>query len=292
MFIAEIGINHNGDMSVARELIQMAKRAGADYVKFQKRDLDICITESVGRQSKETPWGAMSYREYKERIEFEKEEFDDIDALCKEIDIKWFASVWDIPSLEFISGYDVPYIKIPSACITDLELLAAVAEKEIPVIISTGMSTEEEVEAAVDVLGSRGLTIMHCNSSYPADEDELDLLVIHTLIDKYPKSTIGYSGHEKGVFPTIIAAVVGAEVIERHITLDQRMWGTDQEASLTESQLTYLIEKLKRLDRWLGSEMIKVYDSEKKVRSKLRKKTYEEGDDRGKRFEGSLRREA
>lgn len=281
MFIAEIGINHNGDVSVAKELIQMAKRAGADYVKFQKRNLDVCITESVGRQSNETPWGTMSYREYKERIEFEKEEFDSIDAFCREVDIEWFASVWDIPSLEFITDYNIPYIKIPSACITDLELLAAVAEKEIPVIISTGMSTEEEIEAAVDVLDSRGLTIMHCNSSYPANEDELDLLVIQTLIDKYPKSTIGYSGHEEGVLPTIIARFMGAEVIERHITLDQSMWGTDQKASLIESQLTYLIENMKKFHCWMGSEKIKVYESEKKVRSKLRKKTYEEGDDHG-----------
>jgi N-acetylneuraminate synthase len=143
------------------------------------------------------------------------------------------------------------------------------------------MSTKEEVEVAIDILGSNKLTIMHCNSSYPANEDELDLLVIRTLIDKYPNSTIGYSGHEKGVLPTIIAASMGAKIIERHITIDKKMWGTDHNASLTEDLLTYLIEKLKNLDRWLGSKKIKVYESEKEVRSKLRKKTYEEGDNHG-----------
>lgn len=271
MFIGEIGINHNGDISLAKKLIDMAKRSQVDIVKFQKRDIDTCIPSSIGNQRKETPWGEMSYKEYKQKIEFGKEEYDYIDAYCRKIGIQWSASIWDIPSLEFICQYDIPFIKIPSACITDMELLTKVREKNKPVIISTGMSTEDEINKAVNILKECQLTIMHCNSSYPSDDKELDLFVIQTLKKKYPRYKIGYSGHENGVISTIVAAMIGAQVIERHITLDKEMWGTDQSSSLTESQLAYLVKSFKKIPVWLGDDKIKVYDSEKNVKLKLRK---------------------
>lgn len=272
MFIAEIGINHNGDLSTAKKMIDVAKRAGADFVKFQKRDLDLCITDTVGRKKKQTPWGEMTYREYKEIIEFEKQAFDEIHAYCKTLDIGWFASVWDINSLNFLMAYEPPYIKVPSACITDLSLLKAISKTNIPIIISTGMSSETEIAKAVEILDENELYILHCNSSYPSNEDELNLLTIQTLKNRYPKHVIGYSGHEEGILPTVIAKSLGAKLIERHITLDRNMWGTDQRASLDEVQLTELIDELKKLDRWLGDGEIRVYESEKVVRDKLRVK--------------------
>jgi len=276
MFIAEIGINHNGDIKIAKKLIDMAKRAKVDVVKFQKRDIDICIPNGIGDKLRQTPWGEMSYKEYKLKIEFSKKEYDFIDKYCKKINMKWTASVWDIPSLEFICTYDIPFIKIPSACITDCALLNEARKKGKPIIISTGMSTGEEVRNAVNILSKSNLTILHCNSSYPANDNELDLRVINTLKKMFPSELhplikIGYSGHEQGIMPSIIAKALGAEVIERHITLDKDMWGTDQKASLVEEELTELISSLNNMECWLGKDIFMVYNSENLVKSKLRR---------------------
>lgn len=273
MFIAEIGINHNGNLEYAYDLIDMAYKAGADVVKFQKRNPNKCVPENQWYKKKETPWGKMDYIDYKHKMEFGYSEYTAINAYCKKLGIKWTASVWDVQSLNFITEFDVPFIKIASASITNMLLLEEIWEKDIPVVMSTGMSTEDEVDRAVYTLEELGknLTILHCNSSYPAAEDELDLNVIKTLKNKYTKHKIGYSGHERGIQPTIAAKVLGAEIIERHITLDKDMWGSDHSASLEYKELKELIDNLNRVDNWLGSDNIKVYESEEKVKEKLRK---------------------
>ena len=266
--IAEIGINHNGDMLLCKQLIDMAVMAKCEYVKFQKRNPDVCVPEHQKNILKETPWGEMTYLDYKKKIEFGKEEFDEIDSYCKEKGIKWFASVWDVDSVNFINQYNVPFIKIPSAKITDIELLGCVSACNKKVIISCGMSSGEEIDIAVKLLNEP--IIMWCNSSYPAKDNELDLNVIQTLKDKYPNNIIGYSGHEEGISASIIAATIGAEIVERHITLSRSMWGTDQAASLIYDQLWRLVRDLNKINIWLGINTIKVYDSEKKIRNKLR----------------------
>jgi N-acetylneuraminate synthase len=271
IFIAEIGINHNGDINYAKKLIDMAKKVGADIVKFQKRDVELCVPNTCANNIKETPWGNMKYIDYKRKIEFSKEDYDEINKYCEEIGIKWTASVWDENSLEFLLDYEVPFIKIPSACITDLKLLNCVKKSNKSVVISTGMSTEEEIDTAISILGNSIVSILHCNSSYPAKGEELNLNVIKTLALKYPTYEIGYSGHEKDILPTIIAYAMGAEVIERHITLDKKMWGTDQQSSLDENQLINLMQSLNLVKSYRGSGEFTVYDSEKEVMKKLRK---------------------
>lgn len=272
-FIAEIGINHNGDINIAKEMIKMAKEVGADCVKFQKRTPELCVPELQKNTLRETPWGEMTYLEYKKRIEFEKEEYDEIDRYCKEIGIHWTASVWDIPSVEFIAKYNVPFIKVPSACITDIALLKEVKKVFGAVAISTGMSTKEEILAAIQCLDKSLLMLMHCNSSYPSKDNELDLLLINKLKEisnNWP--LVGYSGHEEGYIPTIVAVSLGAKCVERHITLDKNMWGTDQKCSLDRKELEFLIPELKKIKTYLGQgNVFHVYESEKQIREKLRK---------------------
>ena len=272
MFIAEIGINHNGDIDLAKKLINMAKKAGADVVKFQKRDVDTCVPANMKNVIKHTPWGDMKYIEYKRKLEFSKNEYSVIDAYCKTVGIKWAASVWDIQSLEFITSYNVPFIKIPSACITDIELVKKTSRINKPVIISTGMSTFPEIRRCVRLLSKCDLTILHCNSSYPADEHELDLNVIGMFKKLFTGHKIGYSGHENGIYASIVAKALGAEVIERHITLDKKMWGTDQAASLDYDELSRLICVLEKIPIWLGKNHVHIYDSELLAKEKLRRK--------------------
>lgn len=274
MFIAEIGINHNGSLDIAKKLIDIAKKAGVDGVKFQKRNVDQCIPPNQKNIMRDTPWGKMTYIEYKKKLEFEREEYDEINKYCKKLGIKWSASVWDVDSLHFITQYDVPFIKIPSACITDMELLKEIRKYNLPVIMSTGMSSKQEVCKAVNLLQDCDLTIMHCNSSYPTADNELDLNTIKKLKRMFPQFKIGYSGHEEGILPTIVAKVLGAEVLERHITLDKSMWGTDQESSLNPQQLVELISNLKNIEVWLGDSDIKCYPSEEKIKKRLRKIQY------------------
>lgn len=270
IIVAEIGINHNGNIETAIELIKIAKQCGADFVKFQKRDINQSIPNNVKWKVKETPWGRMTYYEYKKRMEFGKEQYDVINAYCREIGIEWTASVWDANSLDFILGYDIPYIKVPSACITNANLLHSISKTKIPVMISIGMSTQKEIKKAIEILKKCDLTILHCNSSYPAKDNELDLKVIQTLKKKYLGYRIGYSSHDNGIYPCLAAAALGAEVIEKHITVDKFSWGTDQKASLNKEELEEMIRALKKIPDWLGSNNIKLYDSENEVKNKLR----------------------
>jgi N-acetylneuraminate synthase len=269
--IAEIGINHNGDMDLAKKLIDAAYVTGWDCVKFQKRTPDICVPEDQKNKIRQTPWGEMKYIDYKHKIEFQKKEYDIINEYCKSKPIHWTASVWDLPSLEFIMDYDVPFIKIPSAHITNLDLIERTARINKPIIISTGMSTLEEVDNAYNAIINHNpnLVIMHCNSTYPAPSEELNLKVIESFNKRYD-AIIGYSGHEYEVEPTVIAVVLGAKVIERHITLNHNMWGTDQKSSLEIDGMDKLIRRLSIVESIIGDGDKKLSPSELEVKSRLR----------------------
>lgn len=270
--IAEIGINHNGDIQIAKKLIDAAFACNWDCVKFQKRTPEICVPEHQKNVPKDTPWGKMTYLDYKYRIEFEKEEYDFIDKYCKEKPISWSASVWDLPSLEFISKYDVPFIKIPSAKLTESQLIIESAQTKKTLILSTGMSTVEEIDLAVNLLEkytSGNYVLMHTNSTYPTPSNELNLRVINFLKRRY-KCAIGYSGHEYDLEPTVAAVVLGAKIIERHITIDHKMWGTDQNASLEIHAMNMLYKRVKDLEIILGDENKQITASEKIIREKLR----------------------
>ena len=272
--IAEIGINHNGDLGIAKQLIDIAKVAGCDVVKFQKRNPDICVPEHQKSVMRDTPWGRMTYLEYKYKVEFSKNEYDEIDKYCKDRDIQWSASPWDLDSLNFLNTYDIPFIKIPSALITDLELIKKTTETGKKVIISTGMSTIEDVDAAVNTIldtnKKADFSVLHCNSSYPAPNDDLNLKCIKTLKDRY-NCEVGYSGHEFGLTTTIASICMGANVIERHITLDRTMWGTDQMCSVEPQGLIKLVRGIHELNRALGDGVKVVTETEKPIREKLRK---------------------
>lgn len=270
MFIAEIGINHNGSLDTAFELIKQAKEAGADVVKFQKRTPEICVPEEQKNVIKESSFGTTTYLEYKKLMEFEKEEFDKIDAFCKGIGIQWTASVWDIPSVEFLMQYDVPFIKIPSALMTHTELLQKVNEYKKPVIISNGALTDDELDDAVMMLEDCEITILICNSSYPSNDNELNLNYLKTLKDRYSYCAIGYSGHELDMLPTLVAKSMGCDVIERHITLDKEAIGSDHKASLNIPELKALIQALARIDIIKGDNVKIVSEAEEKVMKKLR----------------------
>jgi N-acetylneuraminate synthase len=249
--IAEIGINHNGDLNIAKKLIDVAAVAGCDYVKFQKRNPDICVPDGQKAKLKSTPWGEMTYLDYKYRIEFGNEAYNEIDNYCKQKGIKWFASVWDKDSVDFMTTY-TEIAKIPSALITDQELLIYARSKNKYLMISTGMSTEDQIQTAIKI-GNPDL-IFHSNSTYPCPVDELNLNYINTLITNYPDKTIGYSGHEFGLVPTFTAVALGATYIERHITIDRTMWGSDQMASIEPGGLLKLVKGIKDIEKALGSD--------------------------------------
>ena len=268
--IAEIGINHNGDIEIAKQLMDVAVETGCDAVKFQKRTPEICVPEEQKSIPRETPWGSMTYFEYKKRIEFEQPEFEQIDAYAKKIGIDWFASPWDVPSVDFLEGFNVPCQKIASACLTDSELLTAVNKTKTTTILSTGMSSIEEIDKAVSLLNKVPLAIAQATSTYPAEASELNLRAIQTFAEKY-KVPIGYSGHERGLQVTIAAVALGATFIERHITLDRSMWGTDHSASLEPEGLKKLVREIRIIELALGDGKKKVYDSEIPIRAKLRR---------------------
>ena len=268
--IAEIGINHNGDIEIAKQLMDVAVETGCDAVKFQKRTPEICVPEEQKSIPRETPWGSMTYFEYKKRIEFEQKEFEQIDAYAKKIGIDWFASPWDVPSVDFLEGFNVPCQKIASACLTDSELLTAINKTKTTTILSTGMSSMQEIDTAVSLLSDVPLVIAQATSTYPAEATELNLRVIQTFADKY-KVPVGYSGHERGLQVTIAAVALGATFIERHITLDRSMWGTDHSASLEPEGLKKLVRDIRIIELALGDGKKKVYDSEVPVRAKLRR---------------------
>jgi N-acetylneuraminate synthase len=269
--IAEIGINHNGDIQIAKKLIDATFSCGWDCAKFQKRNPDVAIPEHQKNILKETPWGTMTYLEYKKKIEFEESQFDYIDKYCKEKPIDWSSSVWDIDSLNFVIKYNPPFIKIPSAMITNIELVTEATKTKIPMIVSTGMSTLEEVDIVVNLLEKNSVSyaLMHTNSSYPTKEEELNLRLIPFLADRY-HCVVGYSGHEYGLTPTVMAVTLGAKIIERHITLSHGMWGTDQFASLEIEGMDSLKKRIKDIILALGSSEKKVTESEIPIRKKLR----------------------
>jgi N-acetylneuraminate synthase len=285
--IAEIGINHQGDINIAKRLIDIAAASGCDAVKFQKRNPDVCVPEE--QKSKPRSWGGedMTYLEYKYKIEFGKEEYDEIDRYCKQQKIAWSASPWDLDSLEFLMQYDIPFIKIPSAMITNEELMFAAKRTGKKVIISTGMSTFAEVERAISVLKLPGDTpetlrpfnldekaennfaVLHCNSTYPAPIDELNLSAITTLKERF-KCEVGYSGHEMTLGTTVASVLLGATILERHITLDRNMEGSDHSGSVTPHGLFKLISGVRELEAAYGDGTISVTESEIPVRAKLR----------------------
>jgi len=268
--IAEIGINHNGSLDIAKKLIEEAKDAGCDAVKFQKRTIDIVYPAEVLATPRQSPWGTTT-REQKEGLEFGKTEYDEIDAYCRKLGIPWFASAWDIPSQEFLRSYNLPYNKIASAMAAHLEFVDAVASEKKPTFLSVGMCTYEDVDKAVAILRKHGcpFSIMHTVSTYPCAEEDLNLLAMQELRKRYGVP-VGYSGHEVSVSPSVMAAALGASVIERHITLDRAMYGSDQAASLEKPGLETLVAQIRKLSAVLGDGVKRVSDAEKAVAGKLR----------------------
>ncbi|HYM20954.1 MAG TPA: N-acetylneuraminate synthase family protein [Candidatus Kapabacteria bacterium] len=269
--IAEIGINHNGSLELAKLLIDGAVRSGCDAVKFQKRTPELCVPKDQRLIERDTPWGRMTYIDYRHYVEFGEKEYAEIDRYCKEKGIHWFASCWDEPSVDFIEKFDPPAYKVPSASLTDVDLLRRKRATGKTVILSTGMSTMNEIQTAVDILGTENLIITHATSTYPCPLEELNLKMIMTLQDRYPTVPIGYSGHETGLAPTVAAVAMGAAVVERHITLDRAMWGTDQAASVEVGGLSRLVEMIRDVEKSKGDGVKRVYESELGPRKKLRK---------------------
>ncbi len=269
-FVAEIGINHNGDLDIAKQMIDVARRFGADAVKFQKRTPELCVPPEQRDQMRETPWGYISYLDYRYKVEFSQEQYAEIDRYCHEVGITWFSSVWDVPSVDFLEQFHPVCYKIPSAQLTDHDLLRKVKSLGKPVILSTGMSTMEQIQEAVKVVGTDQLLITHTTSAYPCEPDELNLRTIQTLRDIFPVP-IGYSGHEVGLIPSVIATALGACLIERHITLDRAMWGTDQAASVEPGGIERLVKYLRVTEQALGDGVKRIYESEKSSLKKLRR---------------------
>ena len=270
--IAEIGINHNGSLDIAKRLIDATFACDWHCVKFQKRTPDLCVPDNYKNTLRDTPWGKITYLDYRYKVEFENEEYSYIDKYCKEKPIHWTASVWDIPSLEFVLSFEVPFIKIPSAKLTEKELIIAAAQSGKTVILSTGMSTINEIDNSVEFLEkySKGdYILMHTNSEYPAPLDKLNLRVINFLKDRY-ECIVGYSGHEQGLEPSVLASILGARVIERHITLDHDMWGSDHAASLEVHGMNLLRRRIMEVRHVLGDGVKKVTEQEMELRKKLR----------------------
>lgn len=268
--VAEVGINHNGDVDTAKSLVDAAVHSGVDAVKFQKRTPELCVPPEQQGKMRETPWGYISYLEYRNKVEFGEREYRQIDAHCKERGVDWFASVWDVPSVDFMEQFAPICYKIPSPALTDHALLEKVREKGRPVILSTGMSTMQEIDESVDLIGTQDLLITHATSSYPCDPSELNLQMIVTLREKFP-CPIGYSGHEVGLVPATTAVALGACLIERHITLDRAMWGSDQAASVEPGGFERLVKYIRVTELSLGDGVKRVYESELPSLEKLRR---------------------
>ncbi len=268
--VAEIGINHNGDLEHAKRLIDAAMLAGVDAVKFQKRTPELCVPLEQRDKMRETPWGYISYMDYRYKVEFGEAEYEAIDQYCGERNLQWFVSVWDEPSVDFMEPYDPVCFKVPSASLTDHDLLRKVKGTGKPMLISTGMSTMEQIEAAVEVIGTENLLINHATSTYPCEPDELNLHAIQTLRDKFPVP-IGYSGQEVGLIPSVVAVALGACSIERHITLDRANWGSDQAASVEPGGIQRLVKYIRVTEQALGDGVKRVYESELESLEKLRR---------------------
>lgn len=269
--IAEIGINHNGDLNVAKRMIDAAVHAGVDAVKFQKRAPEIATPPGQQNQMRETPWGYITYLDYRRKMEFGEAEYREVDRYCREKGILWLVSVWDETSVDFMGKFDTPAYKIPSASLTDHNLLRHVRRTGKPVIISTGMSTMRQIREGVDAVGLENLVILHCTSTYPCEPAELNLRMIATLRNEFPNNPIGYSGHEVGLVTSAVAVALGASMIERHITLDRAMWGTDQAASVEPVGFERLVKYIRVSEASLGDGVKKVYESEMPSLKKLRR---------------------
>ncbi len=268
--IAEIGINHNGSVELAKKLIDGAVAAGCNAVKFQKRTPELCVPREQWGILRETPWGVLSYMDYRRRTEFGAAEYTEIARHCATRKIPWFASCWDVEAVAFIERFDPPCHKVASASITNLPLLRRLEATKRPIIVSTGMSTFEEIERAVQTVGERGLLIAHSTSTYPCPAEELNLRMIHTLKRRFPECPIGYSGHEPGLLATSSAGAMGATFVERPITLDRSMWGSDQAASLDLASFKELVANIRELEIALGDGVKRLQPGEIPVRNRLR----------------------
>ena len=267
--IAEIGINHNGDLAIAKKLIDTAVEARCDAVKFQKRTPELCVPPQQRDVPRETPWGVMTYFEYRQRLEFNAGQYAEIDRYCRDRGILWFASCWDEPSVDFLAAFDPPCYKVPSACLTHSELLDRLRATNRPVLLSTGMSTMDQIRRAVGHLDPERLLLAHSTSSYPCRPEELNLAMIQTLATEFD-CPIGYSGHEVGLQTTYAAVVLGACFVERHITLDRAAWGSDQAASVEPQGLVRLVRDIRTIEMALGDGVKRVYPSELPIMQRLR----------------------
>jgi sialic acid synthase SpsE len=268
--VAEIGLNHNGDLDIAKRLIDAAATAGCDAVKFQKRTPEVCVPPDQRSALRETPWGLITYLEYRYKVELDQHAYTEIDRYCKERGITWFASCWDEASVDFMERFTPACYKVASASLTDDNLLRHYRQTGRPLIVSTGMSTQAQIDHAFEVLGSQDLILLHATSTYPSKVEELNLRVIPRMIERYGVP-IGYSGHEVGLYTTLAAVVLGACVVERHITLDRAMWGTDQAASVEPQGFTRLVKDIRAVEAGLGDGVKRVYESELPVMRKLRR---------------------
>ena len=268
--IGEIGINHNGDINIAKKLIDVAAWAGCDAVKFQKRTPEVVVPPGEREKMRETPWGYITYLEYRYKVEFGEEEYAEIDRYCKEKGIVWFASPWDEQSVDFLEQFNPATHKVASACLTDMGLLKRLRATGKPLIVSTGMSTTDQIERAIDFIGTDNLVLMHTTSTYPCPPEELNLRMVETLRAKYD-CPVGYSGHEAGLPTTVAAVVLGACSVERHITLDRSMWGSDHAASIEPGGLERLVKYIRVVESALGDGVKQVYESELTPMKRLRR---------------------
>lgn len=267
--VAEIGINHNGDIEIAKKLIDAAVKAGCNAVKFQKRTIDIVYSPEELARPRDNPFGKTN-GDLKYGLEFGLNEYMEIDKYCKSKYITWFASCWDEKSVDFMEQFNVPCYKIASPSLTDTNLLEHTRSKGKPIILSTGMSTLEQIDSAISVLGKKDLIVMHICSTYPSRNDELNLRVITTLKERYG-IPVGYSGHDVGLCTTVAAIPLGACVIERHITLDRTMWGSDQSASIEPQGFVRLVHEIKEVESALGDGIKRVLPEEEPIMAKLRR---------------------
>ena len=269
--IAEIGINHNGSIDIAKKLIDEAAAAGCDAVKFQKRTPELCTPKDQWHIMRETPWGQMSYINYRHMVEFGYEEYETIDSYCRERGIDWFVSCWDEESVDFIEQFNPSIYKFASASLTDHALIEKVKLLGKPYILSTGMSTIDQIKETVEKFGTDNLLIAHSTSAYPCPPKELNLKMIDTLEELYPATPVGYSGHETGLSTTVAAVAMGASFIERHFTLDRAMWGSDQAASVEPQGMQRLVRDIRDIEQAWGDGIKRVYDSEISAMKRLRR---------------------
>jgi len=270
--IAEIGINHNGSLNIAKKLIDEAVTAGCDAVKFQKRTPELCTPRDQWHLERDTPWGRMTYINYRHMIELGFDEYEAIDAYCKEKGIDWFVSCWDEVAVDFMEQFNPGVYKFASASLTDHDLIAKVKNTGRPYILSTGMSTMDEIRDAIERFGTDNLMVAHSTSAYPCPPQELNLRMIETLMDMYPDTPIGYSGHETGLATTVAAVALGACFVERHFTLDRAMWGSDHAASVEPQGMQKLVRDIRDVEQALGDGIKRVYESEMGAMRRLRRK--------------------